>query len=289
MIISATIKSVTLCCAVLAAAGIGLAQGPPPRPGNAQPRPPAQSPASPPRPKAATAQTYTADQIRAGETRFASQCGFCHGRDATGGESGPDLTRSKLVSEDARGDKLGPFLREGRPNAGMPAFNLSDEDLNAMLAFMHSQMTKFATLSGGRRSVDPEDLATGNVADGRAYFQGAGGCSGCHSPSGDLAGIGKRYQGLALLRRMLYPGGPPAPSPVKAIFTLASGQMVTTPLAGEDEFSVTVLDPLGARQTYPKSAVKLKVENPLSAHFVQLGKYTDAAMHNVYAYLETLK
>ena len=88
---------------------------------------------------------------------------------------------------------------------------------------------------------------------------------------------------------MLYPGGPPAPSPAKAIFTLASGQTIIAPLITEDEFSVTVLDPLGARQTYAKTAVKLKVEDPLSAHFTQLGKYTDAAMHNVYAYLETLK
>ena len=263
------------------ATGTGIAQGPP--------RPPAQSPASPPRPKAATVQTYTADQIRAGEARFASQCGFCHGRDATGGESGPDLTRSRLVAEDTRGDKIGPLLRDGRPNAGMPAFNLGAEDLNAMVAFMHSQMDKFAALGGGRRSVEPADLATGNAADGRAYFQGAGGCAGCHSPTGDIAGIGKKYQGLALLRRMLYPGGPPGPSPAKAIFTLPSGQTITAPLAAEDEFSVTILDPLGARQTYSKTAVKLKVEDPLSAHFTQLGKYTDVAMHNVYAYLETLK
>ena len=137
--------------------------------------------------------------------------------------------------------------------------------------------------------MEPEDLATGNAADGRAYFHGTGGCSGCHSPTGDLAGIAKRYQGLALLRRIVWPGGPPGQSPAKAIFTLPSGQTLTAPLAGEDEFSVTVLDPLGARQIYSKGAVKVKVEDPLSVHFVQLGKYTDADMHNLYAYLETLK
>jgi cytochrome c oxidase cbb3-type subunit III len=115
------------------------------------------------------------------------------------------------------------------------------------------------------------------------------GCSACHSPTGDLAGIATRYQGLALLQRMLYPSGRPAPALPKAIFTLASGQTIVAPLIGEDEFTVTVLDPLGALHTYPRSAVKVKIDNPMSAHFVQLGKYTDAAMHNVFAYLDTLK
>jgi cytochrome c oxidase cbb3-type subunit 3 len=253
------------------------------------PRPQGQSPASPPRPKAATPQTYTAEQVREGAARFGAQCGFCHGKDAAGGESGPDLTRSELVAEDVHGDKVRPVIRAGRPNAGMPSFNnLSEEDLNLMVAFLHSQMDKFAELGGGRRSVDPADLATGNAAAGREYFNGAGKCSSCHSATGDLAGIGKRLQGLNLLRRMLYPSGPSSPEP-RATFLLPSGQTVVAPVAAEDEFSVTVLDPLGARQTYQRSAVKVTIEDPLSAHFDQLGKYTDADMHNVYAYLESLK
>ncbi len=159
----------------------------------------------------------------------------------------------------------------------------------SIAAFLHKQMDEAATLGGGRRSVEPEDLATGNAADGRAYFNGAGGCSGCHSATGDLAGIGSRFQGLTLLQRMLYPSGRPAPALPKAIFTLASGQTVVAPLTAEDEFSVTVMDPAGAPQTYQRSAVTVKIENPMSAHFDQLGKYTDATMHNIYAYLETLK
>jgi cytochrome c oxidase cbb3-type subunit 3 len=255
-------------------------------------RPSGQSPASQPRPKSATQEIYTADQIREGEVRFAAQCGFCHGKDAAGGESGPDLTRSELVAQDARGDKLAPMIRVGRPNTGMPAFsNLTQTDLNAIVAFLHSQMDKFAELGGGRRSVEPTDLLTGNAAAGRDYFNRAGKCSSCHSATGDLAGIGKRLQGLNLMRRLLYPAGGPgsAPSQSRATFLLSSGQTVVAPVVAEDDFTVTVLDPLGARQTYQKTAVKVKVEDPLSAHFDQLGKYTDADIHNVYAYLESLK
>jgi cytochrome c oxidase cbb3-type subunit 3 len=259
---------------------------------NSQGRPPrsqTQSPASRPRPKSATPQTYTAEQVRDGEVRFGSQCGFCHGKDAAGGESGPDLTRSDLVAQDTHGNKLGPMIRAGRPNAGMPAFNnLGEEELNVIVAFLHGQMDKFAELGGGRRSVDPSDLATGNAAAGRDYFNGEGKCASCHSATGDLAGIGKRLQGLNLMRRMLYPTGPGSP-PARATFTLPSGQTVVAPVAAEDEFSVTVFDPLGARQTYQKSAVKVKIEDPLSAHFERLGKYTDSDLHNVYAYLESLK
>ncbi len=201
-----------------------------------------QSPASERPPQTVKPQTYSIQQIQAGELRFTSQCGFCHGRDAAGGETGPDLTRSKLVAEDNRGDKIGPLVRAGRPDQGMPAFSLSDADLAAIVAFIHDQKTKAEALGGGRRSVDDADLATGDATAGRRYFNAAGGCSACHSTTGDLAGIASRYHGLALLQRMLYPSGRPAPPP-----------------------------------------------EALSAHFDQLGKYTDDDMHNVYAYLVTLK
>jgi cytochrome c oxidase cbb3-type subunit 3 len=257
------------------------------------PRSSGQSPASQPRLKSASPQNYTDEQVRDGQVRFGAQCGFCHGKDAAGGESGPDLTRSELVAKDVRGDKLGPVIRNGRPSTGMPAFNnVSADDLNLLVAFIHNQMDKAAELGGGRRSVEPADLATGNANAGREYFNGKGKCSSCHSATGDLAGIATRLEGLNLIRRMLYPGGGfgnPSKTPSKATLVLSSGQTLTATVAAEDQFTVTVLDPSGARQTYQKSAVKAKVEDPLSGHFDLLGKYTDADMHNVYAYLETLK
>jgi cytochrome c oxidase cbb3-type subunit 3 len=237
-----------------------------------------------------TPQTYPPEQIQAGELRFTSQCGFCHGRDAAGGETGPDLTRSKLVAEDTRGDKIAPLLRAGRPDQGMPAFTLSNADVNAIVAFIHDQKTKSEALGGGRRAVDATDLATGNAEAGRRYFNGAGGCSGCHSATGDLAGVATRYQGLTLMQRLLYPtGGRTAPARPKVTVTLASGEIITAPLASEDEFTIVVLDPAGMRQTYQKSDVKFKIDDPMSAHFDQLRKYTDDDMHNVFAYLDTLK
>src|SRR5262245_50441658 len=99
----------------------------------------AQSPASQRPPETAKAQTYSPEVVRAGQGRFSSECGFCHGRDAAGGETGPDLTRSNLVAEDFRGDKIIPLLRAGRADKGMPAFALTNDDLDAIVAFIHDQ------------------------------------------------------------------------------------------------------------------------------------------------------
>ena len=204
------------------------------------------SPASVPPPRSPTAQTYPADQVQAGQRIFTAQCGFCHGRDAMGGESGPDLTRAAVVAEDVRGDKMGPLLRAGRVDKGMPAFALSAADLGAVVAFVHDQKTKAESLTGGRRSVDLADLQTGDPEAGRRYFAGA--CARCHSPTGDLAGVANR-----------------------------------------DEFTIGLTDSNGWYRSWPTRQVTFVVNDPLQAHVDQLGKYTDGDMHDVLAYLQTLR
>jgi cytochrome c oxidase cbb3-type subunit III len=253
------------------------------------------SPASVRPPQTKTPQEYPAELIEAGRTQFASQCGFCHGRDAAGGAGGTDLTRSTLVAEDTRGDRLGPLIRAGRPAQGMPAFSLPDSDLAAIVAFIHDAKRQVETASGGRRAVDVSDLQTGDAAAGKRYFDAA--CVRCHSASGDLAGIAARLQGLQLLQRMLYPGGPGrggrGAKPVRAAqtvtVTLGSGQTVTGPLAYRDEFTIALTDASGWYRSWPTSQVKFTVDDLLQGHVEQLGKYTDKDMHDVLAYLQTLR
>jgi cytochrome c oxidase cbb3-type subunit 3 len=242
-----------------------------------------------PPPPTATVQSYSPEQVRAGQPIFSARCGFCHGRDAMGGESGPDLTRAALVAADVRGDKIGPVIRGGRVDRGMPAFNLSDADLAATVAFIHDQKTRGEAVAGGRRAVDVADLQTGDAAKGRQYFNTA--CSRCHSPGGDLAGIAARLEGLALLQRMLYPtpAAGAARTHTKVTATLPSGETVTGTLAYRDEFTIALTDPSGAHRAWPTSRVKFSVDDPLQAHAEQLGKYTDDDMHNVLAFLQTLR
>jgi cytochrome c oxidase cbb3-type subunit 3 len=198
------------------------------------------------------------------------------------------LTRSELVAQDFKGDKLGPLLKVGRPEAGMPSFNFSEGDVAGIVAFVHDQKAKFEAVGGGRRDVEAADLLTGNAEAGARYFTAS--CARCHSDVGDLKGIGTRYQGLALMQRMLYPtGGRPVPARPKVTISLRSGQVVRGTVAAEDEFSITVSDVAGVRETWLKSGLKFTVDDPMSAHFDQLAKYSDKDMHDVYAYLVTLK
>ncbi len=238
--------------------------------------------------QAPAAPQYAPKDIRAGEPLFVTYCGFCHGRDAMGGQTGPDLTRSALVAEDVRGDKIGPVVHNGRPDKGMPALTVSDADLTRIVAFIHDRRVKAGSLLGARRKVDESDLQTGNARAGEQYFNGPGACATCHSPAGDLAGVADRLKGLELLQRMLSPARGERPSPAKATVTLASGETISGHLVRRDEFTIALRDTSGQYHSWPTAGLKFTVDNPLEAHAAQLAKYTDADMHNVLAYLQTL-
>ena len=256
----------------------------------------AQAPANKPSPSkveqiAAAAKSYAPEIVQQGKALFRKDCSFCHGRDAGGGETGPDLTRSKLVTADVDGNKIGPVVRNGRPDKGMPPFDRSDQEIASLVAFIHTQQTKALASaglrggSGGRKGVDVSDLQTGNAEAGKRYFEGAGGCSTCHSPSGDLAGLASRYQGLELEEQMLYPKH----AKQKISVTLASGQAVTGTLAYLDEFTVGLIDSTGSYRSWRTRDVQYKVDPALNAHVEQFPKYTDGDVHNLMAYLQTLR
>jgi len=220
----------------------------------------------------------------AGRALFQQRCAFCHGRDAAGGESG-DLTRSKLVITDDDGDKISEVVRNGRPDKKMPAFNFSNDEMLSVVAFIKTQEAKAAAQKGNRRGVDVSDLQTGDTEAGRQYFNGAGTCATCHSPTGDLAGIASRYQGLQLEQRMLYPRDAKS----RVAVTLPSGQKVTGTLAYLDEFTVGLRDSSGTYRSWAVSNVTYTVDAPVHAHADLFSKYTDADIHNLMAYLQTLR
>ena len=223
--------------------------------------------------------------LERGGTLFLQQCSFCHGRDAGGGEDGPDLTRSKLVAGDHGGDQIAPVIRNGRVEHGMPRFNLSDTEIAGLVAFIHAEKAKAESQKGGRRGVDVADLQTGNPAAGKQYFNGAGKCASCHSPTGDLAGVAARLEGLRLEERMLYPRGAKA----RVTVTLASGQKLAGELAYQDEFTVAMRDSAGHYRSWRTSDVKFTVDDPAEAHVDLLAKYSDQDIHNLMAYLQTLR
>jgi len=241
--------------------------------------------ASPAKATATAANKDAPDLVQKGNSLFRQQCSFCHGRDAGGGETGPDLTRSKLVAADINGDKIGAVVRNGRADKGMPRFDFSDSQIAALVAFIHGQRNNALTRKGGRRGVDVSDLQTGNSEAGKEYFNGAGGCATCHSPTGDLAGIASRFQGLELEEQMLYPRHPKSQVSV----TPTSGETISGTLAYLDEFTVGLIDPTGFYRSWRTGDVQYKVDAPVDAHVELFSKYTDADIHNLMAYLQTLR
>ena len=234
---------------------------------------------------APVSQSYPPALIESGSALFRKDCSFCHGRDADGGETGPDLTRSQLVATDVEGNKIGAVVRSGRPEKGMPHFDVSNQQIAALAAFIHTQRNIALAQKGGRKGVDVSDLQTGSADAGKQYFDGTGGCATCHSPTGDLAGIASRHKGLDLEMRMLYPERAKS----KVTVTLASSQEVTGILAYRDEFTIALRDANGLYRSWPTSDVKYTLDAPVDAHIDQLSKYTDADIHNLMAYLQTLR
>jgi mono/diheme cytochrome c family protein len=226
-------------------------------------------------------------EAAAGGGLFLQNCAFCHGRDAMGGETGPDLTQSKLVLEDKDGTKISEVVRNGRNenDKKMPAFQFSGQELNSLVAFIRAREVAAAAMKGGRRGVSVEDLQTGNADAGKKYFNGAGGCSKCHSPTGDLAGLARRYEGLRLEERMLYPRDAKS----TLVVTLPSGKTVSGTLAYQDEFTVGLKDSTGTYHSWSVDAIKYKVDSPVEAHVEQFPKYTDDDVHNLMKYLQTLR
>jgi cytochrome c oxidase cbb3-type subunit III len=235
----------------------------------------AQTPAAP----APVIDTAAAER---GKGTFSSSCSFCHGSQATGTEQAPNLLRSPLVFQDHGGDTLGAFLKQGRPTLGMPAFpSLTPEQVQDISAFLHARIQE----TRGKRLPETAMLV-GDPQAGLAYFNGEGKCSTCHSPTGDLAHVGSKDQPLALTTSFLTP---PA-KPFQVTVTLPSGKAVSGKLEYLDEFTVSLVDDSGVYHSYSRDRTKsVDVVDPLRAHKKLLPMYTDKNIHDLLAYLVTLK
>ena len=230
-----------------------------------------------------------ADAVERGQKQFVIQCAGCHGSDARGDDNGPDLMRSVIVLDDEKGDLIGPVVRKGRPNEGMPALNLSDAEIQDLAAFLRER-----TQSAINRNAYPlKDLLTGDPKAGEAFFNGAGRCNTCHSAAGDLAGLGNRYTAAQLQTRFLYPrggrGGGAQPKPTMVTVTPRKGPAVSGTLEFIDDFTVGLHDAEGYYRSFPRDVVKVDVQDPLAGHIQLLKQYTNKNLHDVLAYLVTLK
>jgi mono/diheme cytochrome c family protein len=230
-----------------------------------------------------------------GSKAYAKYCAGCHGALARGGAGAPSLVRSLLVLDDEKGLLIAPVIREGRPDKGMPKLGLSEPEIADIVAWLHVQ-----TYSAGHRGTYIfGNIITGDAQKGKAYFNTAGKCNTCHSVTGDLAGIGGRYDPMSLQSHWLQPregrrgakGGHSHAASPTVVVTLPSGESFSGLLDHIDDFTVSLHDADGNFRSFTRNGAtpKVKVHDPLKAHTDMLGRYTDADIHNVTAYLVTLK
>jgi cytochrome c oxidase cbb3-type subunit 3 len=237
-----------------------------------------------------------------GRKVWAAECINCHGTYARGTDSGPSLVRSDLIAHDRYGNQLGPFLRKGHPmQSGNASATLTAVQISELSHFIHQRL--YDTLRGSPIFI-VHDVVTGDAKAGAAYFNGAGKCSTCHSPTGDLAKVGAKYDPATLQSTFLNPrpsggrggrgqgggrGGPVA-KPVTLTVTPPTGTSITGVIVLFDDFDVAIRDASGEYHAWKRTPdLKVVKNDPYAAHDELIEQYTDKNMHDIVAYLVTLK
>jgi mono/diheme cytochrome c family protein len=220
-----------------------------------------------------------------GRAVWATQCINCHGTTARGTDKGANLVRSDMMWSDRYGSDLGPFLQKGHPTqSGAKSSGLSQTQIEELSHFIHQRL--YDTLRGSP-IFSPQNVLTGNVNEGAAYFNGAGQCATCHSVTGDLAGFGKNRP-VDIQQRFMFPR--PRAQKKTITVTPANGAALTGTPVHVDDFNVSLRDDKGDYHSWKRTAsLKIVVHDPLKAHIELLDKITDKNMHDIVAYLETLK
>jgi len=224
----------------------------------------------------------------AGAKIYAGNCSRCHGADARGTADGPDLLRSLAVLHDRREMLFGKELAPKLATAPNHNFKFDDKQLANLSQFLTASVN--GILRSGLKA-EPTDLLSGDAAAGKAYFHGPGGCSKCHSTTGDLAGIGKRYPPAALQQKLIFPGSGVAVRRKKQVtVTLPSGKSYSGDLVRIDDFSVQFREKSGEFHSFNRTeGTKVTVTDPFAGHVELLDRYTDTDIHNLTTYLETIK
>ena len=235
-------------------------------------------------------------RIARGQALYGIHCRGCHGIDLRGGDlGGPNLLRSQLVLRDRQGELIWPILRDGQSTAGvssMPAQSLAEDDAHAVAEFIHSILATSSRQGGPPPGPELElDIVVGDATAGRTYFEAT--CASCHSADGDLAGIATRIPDPKTLQNTWVRGrqrGAPRP-PVRVTVTEATGARTEGRLERLDDFLVALTTDDGRRRSFRRrgSTPRVEIDDPTARHAELLGLYTDPDIHDVTAYLVTLK
>ena len=232
--------------------------------------------------------------IERGRALYSVNCTFCHGADTRGGDGGPSLLRAATVLDDQHGELIAPVVKNGRADRGMPKFSFTDDQIQDVVAFLHS----FTAAGYDASRMKPPSILVGDAKAGAAYFGAK--CASCHSATGDLRGFAAKFADEKLLQQTwLMPGsGGRGASAVTlnvprttVTVTLPSGEKVDGVLDRLNDFVVSLTQSDGTHRSFRTSGdtPKIDIHDPLQPHKDLLRMYADSDIHNVTAYLATLR
>jgi alcohol dehydrogenase (cytochrome c) len=141
---------------------------------------------------------------------YQARCVGCHGADGTGGGHGPSIVDVQHARATSR-ESVRNLILKGIPGGGMPAFQISESEADAIAAYV---MTLKQPVANG---ASPSLAAPGDEAAGQRFFVGKGNCASCHMVRGqggvvgpDLSNIGHDRTPSQIEQAVLDPGATPA-------------------------------------------------------------------------------
>ncbi len=231
--------------------------------------------------------------VARGKAVYDKSCASCHGSDLRGSTSGnPDLLRSQPGLTDKHGENLVPIMLGTAPDFANHKIAISNDDALAVAAYVRSILAQIGSQGRppGESSRSP-NILVGDATQGQQYFTAH--CASCHSVDGDLKGFGKKVSTPKALQSAWLRGThlgvtPPA---ITATVTEAGKPEIKGELIHIDDFLVTLKMQDGSTATFRRSGAvpKVVVHDPLEAHRNLLPTYSDKDIHDVTAYLVTLK
>ena len=240
-----------------------------------------------------------------GDTTYQQVCAACHGVLGKGGPGGaPDITVSAIAMAVDGGRELSQFLQRGRPERGMPPFPLSEAEAIDLSAKLRSLGFAAVPAAGSAAAPAVENVLVGNADAGKAYFNGpVGQCNTCHavtegqsSPSANLWNISAKYpnprvlQNTMLLNRSFF-WTPAYSKDITATVTWRDGRKASGYLSSVSDFKVIIRDDAGQEQSFPRheGEPKVALQDRMQHHLDLLPNYLDSDIHDLTAYLVTLK
>jgi len=214
---------------------------------------------------------------------FRANCVVCHGPAGAAVGGGIDLLQGKFKRPSSDAD-ITRYVRNGIPGTAMEKMSLTEAQVADIIAYMRASAKLGASTT-----------VTGDAANGKAIFEGKGGCLNCHTVKGkgsrfgpDLTDIGAARHPEQLERSLLDPDAEMLPQNRILRIVPKNGQPVIGRQLNQDTFNVQIIDQKQQLQNFERSSLRevtIVTKSPMPS---SKGKLSAAEVADLVAYLASL-